>query len=182
VNVISTSKLLISVAAGVGVLMLAVVQGQQNDRKRAALTALDYAEIAQLYSRYNYGSDTGADEGYLYARTFTADGSVVIMPNRTITGHKDLAEFIRRDDKGPTTIHHFTSNMLIEASPEGATGSIYLLLANIGDNGQPSTVTGGGVYHDNLVRTAEGWRFKKRTYFAANSKFVPDRPSSAPPR
>jgi hypothetical protein len=165
----SMAKVLLGVAVGVCVLTLAVVQGQQNDRRKPALTALDYAEIEQLYARYNYGSDTGADDGYLYARTFTPDGAVVIMPNRTITGHKNLADFIRRDDKGPTTIHHFTSNLLVEPSPDGATGSIYLLLANIGANGQPSTVTGGGVYHDNLVRTAEGWRFKKRTYFAATN-------------
>jgi hypothetical protein len=154
--------------------LVVVVHGQRNNPGKQPLTALDYVEIQQLYARYNYGSDTAANDGNMYAGTFTSDGVVLIMPNTTIQGRKNLAEFIRRGNKGPTTIHHFISNLLIEPSPEGAIGSVYLLLANIGESGQPNSVTGGGIYRDLLVRTSEGWRFKKRTYFAANSRFDPN--------
>ena len=178
----SKTKALIGLTLAVYLSPLIGVHGQQSNPKTAALTALDYAEIQQLYARYNYGSDTAADEGAMYARTFTPDGVVVIMPNTTIQGQKNLAEFIKRGNKGPTTIHHFTSNLLVEPSPEGATGSVYLLLATIGENGQPSSVTGGGIYRDILVKTSEGWRFKKRTYFAANSRLDPNGSQSATPR
>jgi SnoaL-like domain len=135
-----------------------------------ALTALDYAEIQQLYARYNYGSDTAARDGYMYADTFTPDGEVLILPDTTIRGREELAKFIRRSDKGPTTIHHFTSNLLIEPSDHGARGAVYLLLANIGQDQEPSAVVGGGVYYDQLTKTSDGWRFKKRTYVRANGK------------
>ena len=64
-------------------LMLGVVLGaggatwprQDLDAQRpAALTALDYAEIAQLINRYAYGIDTCSNNGYDYADVFTADG------------------------------------------------------------------------------------------------------------
>jgi hypothetical protein len=158
---------------GIGLVALALsatLPAAGKRKQTRSLTALDYLEIQQLYARYNYGSDTAAQDGYMYADTFTPDGEVVIVPDTAIRGRENLARFIRRADKGPTTIHHFTSNLLIQPSPEGARGSIYLLLANIGQSREPGAVVGGGVYYDELTKTSGGWRFKKRTYVRANDK------------
>jgi len=139
---------------GIGALLL-VATGLAASKRTSGphLTALDYADIQQLYARYTYGSDTAARNGYMYADTFTADGEVVILPDTTIRGREELAKFIRRSDKGPTTIRHFTSNLLIEPSPDGARGTVYLLLANIGQDREPVAVVGGGVYYDQLTKT-----------------------------
>ena len=46
---------------------------------------------------------------------------------------------------------------------DGARGTAYLLLVNGATAGGP-VITGRGVYTDELVKTSEGWLFRKRAY------------------
>jgi hypothetical protein len=149
--------------------LLAVVRAQSQSRATGSLTALDYAEIQQLYGRYAIGYDSG--NGDLWARAFTADGAFVLPGGKTLAGRRQLAEFAAApgNNKGPTNVFHVNSNITIEPSPDGATGIAYVLLVNLGASGQPSTLTGGGVYRDEFVKTSEGWRIKKRIYQPAHS-------------
>jgi len=149
--------------------VLAVVRAQSQQRPRGALTALDYAEIQQLYGRYAFGYDTG--NGELWANAFTADGTFVLPGGKTLAGRQQLAEFAAApgSNKGPTNVFHVNSNITIEPSREGATGTAYVLLVNIGESGKPSTLTGGGIYRDEFVKTSDGWRIKKRIYQPAHS-------------
>jgi hypothetical protein len=55
---------------------------------------------------------------------------------------------------------------LIEPSPEGARGSAYFFNVPTPEPNKPAAITGTGTYQDVLVRTAEGWRFKQRTFYA----------------
>jgi hypothetical protein len=56
---------------------------------------------------------------------------------------------------------HYAVNIMIDPTPEGATGSAYLVM--ISSPSQGASVTGlTAVYTDTLVRTAGGWRFKTR--------------------
>ena len=48
----------------------------------------------------------------------------------------------------------------ITATPEGAKGSVYLLIVNVGV--QPPAIISASKYDDTLVKTPQGWRFKKR--------------------
>jgi hypothetical protein len=73
---------------------------------------------------------------------------------------------------------HFSTNHVIEPSPEGATGKQYLVVLNIGENGQPSAINQGGHYDDIYVKTAQGWRFKMRNYMPSN--WVPPQPCAPP--
>lgn len=57
---------------------------------------------------------------------------------------------------------------VITPTATGAAGSAYLVLANL--ESTPPSVMGGGVYDDVIVKTSEGWRFKKRTYLATSQK------------
>lgn len=159
-------KALMSVSAAI--LVLAAVQAQQKGTKGPGLTALDYVEIQQLYARYSHGVDSGADNGAAFTRAFAPDGAL-IAPTGSTEGHAKLAELATRGNKGPTNVRHWATNVLIEPSPEGATGSAYVLLVSIGEAGKPSTVTGGGIYRDVFVKGPDGWRIKKRNYFPANS-------------
>lgn len=153
-------------AVALSILVLGVLHAQQ--RASGSLTALDYAEIQQLYGRYAIGYDSG--NGDMFARAFTPDG-VFQFPTSAIEGRQKLAEFAARPggSKGPTNVRHAVSSVTIEPSPEGATGTAYVLLVNIGETGKPSAVTGGGVYRDVFVKGPEGWRIKKRIYQPAHS-------------
>jgi len=155
-------------ALTLSVLVFAALQAQQQ-RTKGTLTALDYAEIQQLYGRYAIGYDSG--NGDLFARAFTADGTFT-LPNKTvIAGREKLAEFAAQPggNKGPTNVLHVNSNVTIEPSSEGATATAYVLLVNIGQSGKPSALTGGGVYRDTFVKGPEGWRIKSRIYLPAHT-------------
>ena len=148
--------------------MLGALAAAQAQRTRGALTALDYAEIQQLYSRYSIGVDHG--NGEMFAGVFTPDGTFE-LPSRTVQGRKQLTEIADRpsDDKGPTNLSHIAVNPVIEPSPGGATGTAYFLRVKIGQKGEPNTLTGGGIYRDTFVKTSEGWRIKKRVVQPAHS-------------
>ena len=124
-------------------------------QSRGKLTGDDYLEIQQLYARYNNAIDSGDAEGY--AATFVPDGVF-----NTFNGHDALVGFIHNwhDNMGGATRRHWNTNLTITPTPEGAAGSVYLLLVDVGV--RPPAVFAAAKYEDQLVKTADGWRFKKR--------------------
>ena len=124
--------------------------------KSGKLSAEDYVEIQQLYARYNNAIDSGDAEAY--ADTFVPDGTF-----NTFTGREALVGFIHswREKMNGANRRHWNSNLLINATPEGASGSVYLLLIDVGV--RPPVIAAAAKYDDQLVRTPQGWRFKKRT-------------------
>jgi bifunctional aromatase (cyclase/dehydratase) len=120
------------------------------------LTTQDYLDIQQLYARYNVAIDTGDAEGW--AGTFTPDG----VFNNTSRGHDALVQFIKdwRDKRNGANRRHWNSNLVINAAPDGAAGSVYLELLDVGV--RPATIATTGSYEDALVKTPQGWRFKTR--------------------
>lgn len=143
----------------IGIAMLALVAGSvtwsllaQQGKK---LTADDYVEIQQLYARYNNAIDSGDAEGY--AATFVRDG---VFNN--FTGHDALVQFIHdwQDKMKGGTRRHWNTNLAINGTPEGASGSVYLMLIDVGV--RPPVIASAAKYDDQLVRTPQGWRFKKR--------------------
>jgi hypothetical protein len=131
---------------------------------RPRLTAEDYIEIQQLVARYPYALDQNPDEGISYANLFTPDA--VFRQPRT-EGRQNLATMASRAPHGPRYTRHFLANPVIEAAPEGAVGRQYLVAVDIGPTGQPSSIFLGGHYEDVYAKTAEGWRFKTRTFIAS---------------
>lgn len=132
-------------------------------QKAKTLTAQDYAEIQQLYVRYAWSIDTHADNGMVYAKTFTPDGEFHVAAN-TVAGRDKLAAYnltMGTANKVPT---HFNANIMIEASPEGARGGCYLFIFGGEPNAKPG-LNADGIYQDILVKTSEGWRFKQRTLY-----------------
>ena len=148
----------------------------QDARTAPTLTAQDHAEINQLYARYSYGVDTQADDGWMYARTFTEDGEFEFGAPEPAMGRAQLRELARPgggwdQGSGGQRSWHVLSNILIEPTADGANGTAYLLLVSGSEAGAP-VVTGRGIYTDELVKTAEGWLFKKRAFHAGD--FPPD--------
>ena len=118
------------------------------------LTAQDLVDIQQLYARYNWTLDAGDAEGY--ASTFTPDG---VFNNNV--GHDAIVKFANTFHAGlGAHVHHWNTNLMILPTPEGASGQVYLVLVDFGT--KPASIATSATYSDELVRTAQGWRFKKR--------------------
>lgn len=118
------------------------------------LTADDLVEIQQLYAKYNWALDSGDSEGY--AATFTPDG---VFNNNA--GHDAIVKFADTFHAGlGAHVRHWNTNLLITPSPDGAHGQVYLVLVDFGT--KPATIVTSASYSDDLVKVAQGWRFKKR--------------------
>jgi len=129
------------------------------------LTVQDYIDIYNLYGIYTRYFDMGADDGLRYASTFTVDGE--FGQNGTRVGREaQKAAFRSSDDmlkRDGRSRRHTTTNIVVLPSAEGARGSAYLLIYNI--TAVPPFVEGGGLYDDWLVKTSDGWKFRKRAYY-----------------
>ena len=143
------------------------------------LTAQDYADIMQLYYRYAQALDRS--DGQAWAATFTPDGQIyapppgVIPGNGLLDGRQAIAAYVKGSAKEFPGVHHVTVNVSLEKTPTGAKGVAYLLLTTL--ESSPPRFTGGGLYDDILVKTSEGWHFKKRTYLAAKVAPAPAAPA-----
>ena len=66
-----------------------------------------------------------------------------------------------REALGYTQRHVYT-NLRITPTPEGARGFVYFNQLDVST--LPPTTSVTGIYEDTLVKTADGWRFKKRVH------------------
>jgi len=143
------------------------LSAQQVDASRRFLTAVDYFEIEALYARSNVAMDRGVDGGRAFANTFVSNG-VLTRDGLSVSGRKQLAELTKTEPTQRTWI----ANLLIEPSAEGAVGWAYVIQIPLPPAGAASpagvAATEGGLYHDTIVRTPEGWRSKSRTYRAGH--------------
>lgn len=127
------------------------VYAQKSDAK---LSAQDFVDIQQLYTRYNWMLDSGDAEGY--AATFTSDG---VFNNNV--GREAIVKFANTFHAGlGSHVKHWNTNLMITPTPEGAAGQVYLVLVDFGT--KPASIATSANYSDELVRTPQGWRFKKR--------------------
>jgi len=164
-------------ALGVFLLVLAALHAQQD----GSLTADDYAEIQQLYARYAFAVDSVAANGAAFAGLFTPDGVLIDESGKTYAGREPLMELARTvPAKNPATARHFVWNVKIDPSPAGATGKAYIVVANVAETGQPAAVIVVGQYWDDLVKTPQGWRIKRREFHKAPPAAAAG-PEAAPP-
>jgi len=139
------------------------------------LTAMDYIEIQQLVAKYARFIDTCSNNGYDYADLYTEDG--IFLPDlggRTIPPIQGREALARVSGGGSNNcqnvgwieqgVRHIYTNHIITPSPEGATGTVDMLM--IGIDGDPEKILHDGYYDDVYVKTPQGWRFKQRTHYA----------------
>jgi len=96
-------------------------------------------------------------------KPFTEDGVFEAVGGQQaapVKGYEQLNAHVKSLDLHAPI--HYVTNVLIEPTTEGAMGAAYLLVVSSLD-GNPPAVIRRGVYSDQLVKTAEGWRFEKRT-------------------
>lgn len=134
--------------------LVAIGAGGWTAHKPAGLTADDLVEIQQLYAKYNWAIDGGDAKGW--AATFTADG---VFNNNV--GHDAIVKFATGFHANMGShVRHWNTNLLIQPTPNGASGQVYLVLVDFAT--KPATIAVSASYSDELVKTADGWRFKKR--------------------
>jgi SnoaL-like domain len=140
-------------------------------RPRSTLTDADYMGIQQLAAKAAYALDAATDRGQAFARLFTPDGvfRAKLSQPFEVKGREQLAAYAMGDltHRGPAYVRDYTTNHIIFPSPEGATGRLYLIWIEVGENGNPGVVQSGGRYEDVYVNTADGWRIKSRTFVPA---------------
>ena len=130
------------------------VVGVSGARAQGALTAEDLDEIRQLYARYNLTIDS--DDTEAWVALFTEDG---VSGNSE--GREALIQLATRFQAGPLgNSRHWNNSLQITATADGADGTCYLQVWNLGSS--PPSLAMTGIYHDTLVKTADGWRFKTR--------------------
>jgi hypothetical protein len=147
---------------------VAAAQKPAKSERGSALGATDYLEIQQLVARYGYALDTAADRGEAFARLFTPDGVFSAKTGHPfdIKGRDQLAAYAEGDltHRGPYYVRDYVTNHIVNPSPEGATGRVYVVWIEVGENGNPGIVQSGGHYDDVYAKTREGWRIKSRTF------------------
>jgi hypothetical protein len=176
--------MLVAALATVAIIALVVAGKTQQTRQ---LEALDYIQIQQLVARYARAMDTCSNNGYDYADLYTPDGAFVPIINgralAPIQGREDLAAVSGGGRNGCKNVgwieqgvHHVYVNHIITPTPEGATGTVDMMLIGLG--GDPNKIEHDGYYEDTYVNTPDGWRFKQRTHHATYDAAT--RPESAP--
>lgn len=120
------------------------------------LSTDDHLEIQKLYARYNHAHDSS--DAKLLATVFTPDGEFVL------NGRPMSALGMIKPDiaKPQPQVRHVATSIVVDPAPEGARGTSYVILVNL--QATPPAIMGGGFYEDVIVKTPQGWRFKKRTY------------------
>jgi hypothetical protein len=133
-----------------------------RDSKAGKLEPQDYADIQHLTSRLNQGADSHNEE--MWVSLWTPDGTWTNTEGRSYTGHAGLTEYRRTrraEVGGRTDIRHWTNSLVITPSAEGATGRLYYVMMRV--NATPPVPASAGHYDDVYVKTANGWRIKRRT-------------------
>lgn len=130
-----------------------------------ALTAADRLEIHELTARYAWSLDTGDEDAFVAC--FSVDGELVwdVFEEegrwRGAGALRDFIHFFRIQPTSAGRQHHVT-NLIVEATPDGARARSYVAVAlRVGDG--PHRLNVMGYYEDALVREPGGWAFSRRT-------------------
>ena len=165
-------------ACGVGAIYCAfallTAQGALAQRS-TALTAMDYIEIQQLVNRFNFALDYCSHGGKDAAGLFvdggqyvidTGDGKPTVRRTRdeliAMAGGPDCAS---RKSPPSAYILHLAESLVIEPTADGARGRSYAIYpASQGKYFRDDVAGQLGIYHDEYVRTPDGWRFRSRRH------------------
>jgi len=154
---------------------LVLVRHDSQAQRAAPLTAMDYIEIQQLVSRLNFALDYCGNGGRDFADLFVAGGEFMIDQGdgnpRIRSTREELISLAGGPDcesrKSPPSsyILHLAESLVIEPIAEGARGTSYAIYASRKGRYFQEDVAGQlGLYHDEYVKTADGWRFRSRRH------------------
>lgn len=131
--------------------------GTQEERLRRLE---DLQAIGQLFIDYGEYLDSGDFDAY--AKLFADDGEVLLGPVGRARGRAEIREMMSRTlAKGVGTSFHIISSPRISLDGDRATSTVMWSVASTQADGM-ARITMIGHHADELVRTAEGWKFQRR--------------------
>ena len=138
-------------------------------------TVLDRQDIQDTISRYSMGQDAhqGENSNILeqWDETFAPDGTVdYSVAGGPVGSYRDLAKWMRGDADQPGSMsgfsnwQHMLSLPLVTLAGDTAKARTDFLATHRGraDQGMDVHYNASGAFHDDLVRTADGWRIRFR--------------------
>jgi len=151
--------------------------GTQPD-PAAVRRVIDKMEIGEMQSRYMYALDWHDAE--VYASLFTQD-AVLEWPEGRAQGREAIrsacvaiGEHYRKLAEAaaptkPARLRHFVTNRVIDIDGDRASARAYWFDLNNDNQPRWPYVPAYGHYEDELIRTADGWRFTSRRVFNETS-------------
>jgi 3-phenylpropionate/cinnamic acid dioxygenase small subunit len=128
-------------------------------------TGEEHAAITNLLARYCLSLDH--DNVETWVSLFTEDGSFAVY-GRTFEGHDGLRQMMAAAPKG---LHLGGTPLVQMHDADSAQTEQNLLFID-----RESGVSRSAVYRDDVVRTEEGWRIRKRTCWFIVADGLSDRP------
>lgn len=120
----------------------------------------DLAEIHQLF--VDYGAHLDAGDVEAYAGLFAADGEVRLGPLGRARGRTEIVALMTRALDGLVgSSFHIVSSPQVTLAGDTATARVMWTVVQRDAAGRPQ-VAMIGHHNDELVREAEGWRFRLR--------------------
>lgn len=117
----------------------------------------DIEAIRDLDARYNMAMDARDRETFT---TFWVEDAVGGRYGTDIR-QEGREAIVDLSINFPVEGRHMSTDAVIEVNGDTATQLLYCLYL---DMGPPYDVSMFGLYHDKLVRTADGWKFKERQF------------------
>ena len=169
----STMRRAVSNASLIALLLLQYQPVQAKDP--VGLTAMDYIQIQQLVNKLSFALDYCTNGGRDFADLFIKGGQFIIDEGngkpRVFSSREQLMTVAGGPDcKANQTpprsyVLHLSEGLVIEASRDGAHGKSYAIYpANKGHYLKEDVAGQVGLYHDEYVKTPEGWRFRLRRH------------------
>ena len=149
--------------------------GAASGQTAATLTAMDYVQIQQLVNRLNFALDYCGNGGRAFADLFVDGGRYVIDRGDSQPTVRDTRDALIALAGGPgcesrrtapsSYILHLAESLVIAATADGARGTSYAFYpSSAGKYLNAETAGQLGLYHDEYVRTAAGWRMRTRRH------------------
>jgi hypothetical protein len=162
-------------AANVASIAILLSLHQAALAKDTKLTAMDYVEIQQLVNRLSFALDYCTNGGGDFADLFVKGGQFIIDEGngkpRVFEGHEQLITVAGGPDCKANQVPprsyvlHLSESLVIEASADGARGKSYAIYpANKGKYLKEDVAGQMGIYHDEYVKTPDGWRLRSRRH------------------
>jgi hypothetical protein len=138
---------------------------------RALQDVIDKVEIGEMQSRYMFAIDWYDPQ--VYGDVFTED-AILEWPEGRAEGQEAIRSAVIRvgqffgrlaeaaKPNKPAHLRHFVTNRVIRIDGDTAHAVAYWFDLNNDNQPRWPYVAAYGYYEDDLVRTAEGWRFTKR--------------------
>lgn len=172
----TTPRSLVTAASCIACLTgMLLTPGAASAQTAATLTALDYVQIQQLVNRLNFALDYCGNGGRAFADLFVDGGRYIIDRGDNQPIVRDTRDALIALAGGPSCesrrtppssyILHLAESLVIEATADGARGTSYAFYpSNAGKYLNAETAGQLGLYHDEFVRTAAGWRMRTRRH------------------